>query len=213
MNRHVFCFVFATLFFAPNAVSASDLTDALTTYSMLDYERAFPQLLSLAKKGVREAQARVGVMFLHGEGVPIDLREAAKWLRLASEAGSSEAHLELAETLKELGTPNDHQDALYWLTQAAERNVGEANALIGEMHLFGQGTKQNYAEALRWFQRGADWYDPKAFYYLGLCYASGLGVARNDIEATKWFSLRGAPLRSMPCRLMYRLPTRLIESA
>jgi TPR repeat protein len=200
MKRGILYLVLSSLFISANAASAGDLTDALLAYSVLDYGSAFPPLLSLAQEGTRDAQTRVGIMYLHGEGVPVDLREAVKWLRSAGEAGSSEAYLELAEALKQLGNPNDYQEALYWLSEAAKRNVGEANALIGEMHLFGQGTNQSYVEALSWFQRGADSYDPKAFLYLGLCYASGLGVARDDIEAMKWFQLawRTSPLGATP---------------
>jgi Sel1 repeat len=173
----------------PPAAKADDLIDALAAYSVLKFDKSFPDFLSLAHKGVRDAQTRLGSMYLHGEGVSVDLREAAKWLERASEQGSSEAPMQLAEALTKIGTPEAYKTAIYWLRRASDRSIGEANTVLGELYLFGLGTPQDYSGAIEWFNKGAQAFDTKAFYYLGLCFSSGLGVDRDEVEAAKWFEL------------------------
>ena len=48
-----------------------------------DYETAFGLLRPLAEQGRADAQNAVGVMYLNGEWVPQDYKEALKWLRKA----------------------------------------------------------------------------------------------------------------------------------
>lgn len=167
---------------------ANDLIGALVAYSVMDFETAAPQFTKLAEDGVPEAQTRLGVMYLHGEGVPLDIPAATRWLMLAAEQGSTEAPMALVEALSKAGSP-DYRLALPYLKLAATKNVGEANTAIGEFYLFGLGTAPSFNEALGWFRKGADAFDPKAFFYLGVCFSSGLGAELNTLEAAKWFQL------------------------
>ncbi len=49
----------------------------------------------LADQGDASAQFNLGIMCGHGEGVPQDYAEAAKWYRLAAEQGNVKAQFKL----------------------------------------------------------------------------------------------------------------------
>ena len=50
---------------------------------------AFAQLRALGNKGDTEAQARVGLLYEAGEGVPKDFVEAVFWFRKSAEQGNA----------------------------------------------------------------------------------------------------------------------------
>ena len=58
-------------------------------------------LRKAAEKGDADAQCKLGVCYLHGEGVEKDEHEAVKWYRKAAEQGNADAK----EALKRLGEP------------------------------------------------------------------------------------------------------------
>ena len=59
-------------------------------YSDSDFERAFPLLLNTAEHGFKDAQARVGYMYLQGLGdAPRDSTSAVGWLGVAAAGNSS----------------------------------------------------------------------------------------------------------------------------
>ena len=52
-----------------------------------DFRAAREQWQALAEAGDATAKAALGSLYIHGEGVPVDNREALKWTRLAAEQG------------------------------------------------------------------------------------------------------------------------------
>ena len=61
-----------------------------------DYtERSYIDLLPLAEEGDPLAQAALGVMYYHGQGIGQDFKEAVKWLQLAAKQGNVEAQYNL----------------------------------------------------------------------------------------------------------------------
>ena len=63
-------------------------------YSRSDYKGAFPLLLNTAEHGFKDAQARVGYIYLRGLGeVPRDSAEAIGWLGVAA-SGNSDPGIE-----------------------------------------------------------------------------------------------------------------------
>lgn len=57
---------------------------------------AFPRFARAARRGLPEAQRRVGESYLSGQGVPASLAEALRWLNRAAEAGDASAQTQLA---------------------------------------------------------------------------------------------------------------------
>lgn len=73
-----------------------------------------------ADQGNPEAQADLGIMYLHGRGVVTDAAEAAKWFELAANQGNSEAQLYLADMYKTgTGVEKNIAEAWKWYKKSA----------------------------------------------------------------------------------------------
>ena len=86
-----------------------------------DPSEFFWRMLDQAKWGEPEAQYAVGMMYLAGEDVERDEKEAAEWLRKASDQNHAPATLKLAELYeKGIGVPKDDAMAMALYKQAAK---------------------------------------------------------------------------------------------
>ena len=65
--------------------------DAIAAYKQGDVETAVRELTTAAEEGHGEAPYILGFIYTQGDGVAVDLPEAAKWFRLAGERGDTEA--------------------------------------------------------------------------------------------------------------------------
>ena len=73
-----------------------------------------------AEQGDAGAQSILGVMYVTGEGVPQDYREAAKWSRLAADQGNAVAQASLgARYHTGEGVIQDNREAFIWASLAA----------------------------------------------------------------------------------------------
>lgn len=70
---------------------AAEIDQALSALRQGDFRGAADKLQPLAAAGDPVAQYELGVMFGNGDGVPQDLGQALKWLRLAAQAGHAKA--------------------------------------------------------------------------------------------------------------------------
>ena len=81
-----------------------------------DYEEALKWFHLAADQGNAEAQARIGMMYHFGKGVPRDDAEAARWYLLAANGGYAWAQLQLFNMYQRGdGVPRDDQEARKWL--------------------------------------------------------------------------------------------------
>ena len=93
---------------SPDVVSKmqqADLTAVyagVAAYSSGDKKNALNIWHSAAVRGVAEAQLRVGLLFERGEGAPLDVIEAYRWLRHAAAQGHAQAITELARVSAKL---------------------------------------------------------------------------------------------------------------
>jgi uncharacterized protein len=82
-------------------------------------------LFRLAESGNINAQARLGLMFLTGRGVPQDFYKAAKWYYLAAVQGHREAQFQLGLLYnKGQGVQRDYVLSYLWLNLSASQAVG-----------------------------------------------------------------------------------------
>ena len=78
-------------------------------------------LRKAAEQGDVSAQHNMGVFYLHGEGVPRDFGESAKWYRKAAMQGNAESQYVLGELHgKGLGVPHDPDQMIAWYRKAGE---------------------------------------------------------------------------------------------
>jgi TPR repeat protein len=162
---------------------------------------ALARLMESAIKGNNSAQANLGYLYLIGDGVSLDYKQALKWYRMAADK-SVDASYHVGQIYRYgLGVPKDYAEALKWYRKAA---VGlhyflqpdDARALIalGDMYQKGEGIPQNTTEAFKWYKQGikrlidsAHIGDIDSFFYLGDIFLKGKGVPQNNAEALKWY--------------------------
>lgn len=102
------------------------------------------------------AQARLGVMYATGNGLPRDHSKALLWLQPAGGAGSIEAQYCLGLQYEHgRGVDVDNARALQWYCEAGSAGHAAAQCNVGIMHLRGLGTSEDRAEAAPWFVNAA----------------------------------------------------------
>jgi TPR repeat protein len=121
-----------------------------------------------------EAAFRAGTCYAEGNGAPVHLFEAARWFRLAAEAGHERAQFRLAE-LHLAGVPEqatlfpsnglfetgvtgeaDYHASLPWARRAAESGAADAQALLGFIFSSGPPGLRDAGTGLDWYRRSAE---------------------------------------------------------
>lgn len=89
-----------------------------------------------------------------------------------------------------IATIGARADELDFGTVKSMADKGDVNAqlILGNMHLAGQGTPKNSAEAVKWFRKAADLNNARAQSALGKLYAKGEGVGKDAAAAAKWLT-------------------------
>lgn len=112
--------------------------------------------IGAARRGDREAQFRLGVMYCTGEGVPQNVMSGALWYRRAAEQGHAYAQYNIAVmVLHGQGIRPDPRAAFEWARKAAEQGVVQAQTMLGDLYAAGSGTAADPAAARRWHETAA----------------------------------------------------------
>ena len=145
---------------------------------------ALGKLRGVAESGEREAEWRLGRLYLDGVIVERDTREATNWFSLAAGSG--------------------HGAAMEGLSGIAEGGDGEAQWQLGRLYLDGTAAEPNPREAAKWLDmavgnghgaalgelRGvAESGEREAQWRLGRLYLNGVVVEQDEREAAKWLGL------------------------
>jgi uncharacterized protein len=137
------------------AAAPSALADAFAqgqrAYARQNYQLAAQIFLPLAEQWDPRAQTYIGVMYLHGKGVPQNLLVAAYWLHLAAGAGYPEAQYFLGLMYdKGQGVVQDFVLAHAWLNLA----VAHAEPRVrGHWVLMRDAVASKMSEAQLWEAR------------------------------------------------------------
>src|SRR5713226_860800 len=141
-----------------------------------------------AEQGDANAQANLGYMYFHGQGVPQDYGEALRLYRKATDQGCAKAQFNLGSAyFHGQGVPQDYGEALRWYRKAADQGDAMAQDALGLMYYHGEGVPQDRAEAVRRYRKAADQGYAKAQYNLGYMYYYGRGVPQDYAEAVRWY--------------------------
>ena len=140
-----------------------------------------------AQAGNASAQCSLGISYLQGAGVPHNVIEAEKWLRLSAEKGNTGAKLCLADLYADDPTTYFKAENLYkeiiCASDLPEQNMNDAKCSLGI--LYGRQEKFNLAVPL--LREAAHANNEIAQYMLGCCYYDGCGAPRNIEEAIRWW--------------------------
>ena len=137
-----------------------------------------------AELGHRDAQHVLGVLYVTGDGVPVDLEMAEKLLLKSAEQGNTAAQHDLA--LMYRNQKNDHEASLKWLLKSAEAGNVAAQLQMSKVYGLGIGVDVSPQDAFKWCERAANQGDALAQYNLGVYYYNGDGVARDREKAIEW---------------------------
>jgi hypothetical protein len=190
----VWLILIATVSLSVLIVAAEQKEATPTTTGDLDSaprsEQSFIEnLLKKASAGDANSQTAIGEMYVIGQDVPQDYKEAIKWFTKAAEQGVAGAQFNLGLMYAEgQGVPQDYKEANKWCTKAAEQGVAEAQFNLGLMYDKGQGVPQDYKEAAKWYTKAAEQGVARAQYNLGVMYDKGQGVPQDYKEAVKWYT-------------------------
>jgi TPR repeat protein len=104
-----------------------------------------------ANKGDPKAQALLGTMYAHGQGVPQDYWQAESWFRKAADQGIALAQYCLGVIYNNgHGVPQNYIEAASWYRKAANQGYADAQYSLGVMYDRGEGVPQDYIEAYKW---------------------------------------------------------------
>lgn len=101
-------------------------------------------------------EARLGTMYLDGDGVQQDYDEALRYLTGAASAGDALAQNSLGYMYgMGKGVERDYYKAVKWYKEAAMQGNATAQYNMGFMYEFGQGVEQDYNKAIEWYKKAA----------------------------------------------------------
>ena len=142
--------------------------------------RARTILSQAATEGDPAAQRDYAVLLLEGQGGPVNVEEAVRWLALAADNGDGEAAYRLGVVLAdETGAPYDLSAAASRLKAATAAGHPRAQALYGAMLSGGLGATRDQLTALEHWRKAAEAGDAVAQYYLAIALAKGDGIPRD----------------------------------
>ena len=112
-----------------------------------------------AALGSELAQYELGKDYMLGfSGLPVDGKEAVKYLTQASAKKILAADVLLGEIYEEgkPGVPINLAEAVKWYQGAASQDAFEAQYRLGMMYVDGRGVRKDAVEGARWIQRSAN---------------------------------------------------------
>ena len=132
--------------------AAADFEAGLTAARAGDFKGAYAEWKPLADAGHARAALNLGQMYEAGEGVALDLGEAARLFRVAADGGLGQGQLAWGMALQTgQGVARDKAEAFRWLMKAAEQHVPEATYQVGYAYHEGEGVEPDMVEAMKWF--------------------------------------------------------------
>lgn len=128
-------------------------------------------LVKNADSGDQEAQVKLGIIYVKGEGVPKDDTKAFEYFQKAAIQGSSMGQLYLADRYKSgIGVAKDIAKAVDWYQKSAAQNNSAAQFQLALMHLSDDEAGRDVAKAEALLQQAADNGSDIAISFLGSSY-------------------------------------------
>jgi len=152
-------------------------------------EAAAQRLLLRANADNVQEQIKMGVMYLRGQDVPADPKQAFYWMEKAALNGSAEAQYYLSLFYEDgLGVNEPDLDlAMKWLRQAAEHDYTYAYYELGLAYLIGKTGTVDYHRGAVWLDKAARVGVVRAQRQLAALYEQGVGVEKNMASALYWY--------------------------
>ena len=129
--------------------AASDWEDGQAAFERGDIAAAIEAWMPLAEAGDARAQAAIGSLYIHGNGVAVDYAEALRWTRRAAEQGDVTGQFNMGTIYAGgLGVERDYGRAAGWFARAAEQDDAASRFNLGVLYARGLGVPKDDEEAL-----------------------------------------------------------------
>ena len=153
-------------------------------YQDKKYDEALKQYLVAAKED-NLANQIIGLMYLYGYGMDIDIDKAMQWLQKAVSMGNKDAATYIATIYSDQGNVKyyDLNKSYEWYLIGANGGNSHAQNMVGYYLLNGIGTGKNHKEAAVWLVKAASNKSIFAYGNLGILFALGEGYERNLVKA------------------------------
>src|SRR3979411_1343357 len=113
--RRLFCFLSLSLT-TISISSAADFATGLNAYQKGDFVTAAKEWRPIAEQGDPAVQFNLGLLYLDGPGVRLDLDQAVRWFNRSAEQGYDKAQLNLGALYSVgKGVKRDYVQAYKWL--------------------------------------------------------------------------------------------------
>ncbi|MFD0965415.1 tetratricopeptide repeat protein [Seminibacterium arietis] len=152
-----------------------------------NWNLVFDLIYPLAKKGDRNAQVNVGILYMQGRGVAQNNDKAYWWLSEAAEKGSIKAinHLALMY-LDGLGVKKNVPHAIKLLEKTAKSDSVFAMFVLGAVY-YQEIQVQDFKKAFIWFEKSARNNHNESKFRLATMYEQGKGVKQDTNKAIYWY--------------------------
>lgn len=156
MTKFIFWISILSFLFS-NMALATPFDNAMNAYNQGDFVNAIQVAKPIAESGDSAAQYLLGVMYLNGEGVVKDYKQAYIWLKKSAEQGRGAAQYNLGIMYKRgNGVTQDNNTASKWFRKAADQGISAAQFQLAHMFEIGNGIPQSYEEAIYWYTKAAE---------------------------------------------------------
>ena len=129
--------------------AAADWETGQAAFERGDIAAAIEAWMPLAEAGDARAQAAIGSLYIHGNGVALDYAEALRWTRRAAEQGDVTGQFNMGTIYAGgLGVERDYGQAAEWFARAAKQDDAASRFNLGVLYARGLGVPKDDEEAL-----------------------------------------------------------------
>lgn len=151
------------------------------------YVESLEWYIKAANLGHIDAQSRLGLMYLSGEGVTQDYSKAFEWYQKAADQDDVLSQFFIGSFYHSgIGVKQDYNKAFEWYQKAAKQNNADAQYYLGSLYLSGTGVSKDIVMGVEWIKKSADQGQIKAQLTLGSLYFNGTGVSKDITKAFEW---------------------------
>jgi TPR repeat protein len=136
-----------------------------------DYDQSFAWLEKAAAAGSRDPAGwlLLGEMTFNGIATSQDHAAAARWFKLAADAGNEKAQMWMAiVTYHGFGVKQDRAAAARWVRGLADKGSALGQFAMGLLYFQGHGVEKDAAAGRRWMEKAAERGDENAIKFLAI---------------------------------------------
>lgn len=132
-------------------------------------EKSVEEVLADARSGDLDAQLAMAEMLYEGKRVPVDLKTALQWYRLAAQKGHAGAQAMVGYMLEEgMGCEKSDAEAFHWFRLGAENGDAYCQYKFAVALEEGLHVQKDVPAALEWYRKAAEQGHSAAQYELGM---------------------------------------------